>query len=58
MEELTPKRIRRIREKLGLTQEQFAQTIGVSFATVNRWERGHTKPSSLARKCLVGLEKV
>ena len=41
-------RIRRFRERLGLTQVELAARLGVSFATVNRWENGQTKPSPLA----------
>ncbi len=33
---------------MGLTQEELALTLGVTFPTVNRWENGHTKPSKLA----------
>jgi SNF2 family DNA or RNA helicase len=41
-------RIRRLRDRLGLTQVEFAQRIGVAFATVNRWENGQTAPSPLS----------
>ena len=37
-----------LRKTLGLTQEQFAAKIGVTFSTVNRWESGRGKPSPLA----------
>ncbi|MBW4689655.1 MAG: helix-turn-helix transcriptional regulator [Komarekiella atlantica HA4396-MV6] len=37
-----------IRLLMGLTQEELAIIIGVTFPTVNRWENGHTKPSKLA----------
>lgn len=40
--------IQDIRLLMGLTQEEFAGIIGVTFPTVNRWENGHTKPSKLA----------
>ncbi|MGF1493678.1 MAG: helix-turn-helix domain-containing protein [Microcoleaceae cyanobacterium] len=40
--------IRSLRQRLGLSQEKLAATLGVSFQTVNRWERGHAKPSQLA----------
>lgn len=40
--------IKEIRTKLGLTQEDLAHKLNVSFSTVNRWEQGHTKPSRLA----------
>ena len=32
--------LRTIRANLDLTQEQLAERLGVSFATVNRWEGG------------------
>src|SRR5260370_25983240 len=34
-----------IRGKLGLTQEQMARLLGVSFVSVNRWEGDHSSPS-------------
>jgi predicted ATPase/DNA-binding CsgD family transcriptional regulator len=36
--------LRDSRLALGLSQEEFARRLGVSFATVNRWERGRSKP--------------
>ena len=33
------------RKKLGLSQEQMARLLGVSFVTVNRWEGGHSSPT-------------
>jgi putative transcriptional regulator len=41
-------RVKELRERLHLTQESMAETLGVSFATVNRWENGWTLPSKLA----------
>ena len=35
---------------LCLTQEELAHKLGVSFATVNRWENGSYNPSRLAKK--------
>ena len=40
--------IKRLRIQLGLTQEQFAAKVGVTFSTVNRWEAGRSRPSPLA----------
>jgi len=42
-------KVREIRKQLSLSQEELAQTLGVSFATVNRWENGKTTPSKLAQ---------
>lgn len=42
------KLIRELRLATGLTQEKFAVKLGVTYATINRWENGHTKPSPLA----------
>jgi len=39
-------RIKRGRGRLGLTQQTLADRLGVSFATVNRWENTQTKPSN------------
>lgn len=33
-----------LRERIGLTQEDFAQLIGTSRATVQNWESGRTTP--------------
>jgi DNA-binding transcriptional regulator YiaG len=47
--------IRSLRKQLGFTQEEFAHEIGVTFATVNRWENGKSRPSRLALKMLATL---
>lgn len=44
--------IKRIRRKAFLTQEDFAKEIGVSFATVNRWETGKAKPNLKTMKLI------
>jgi DNA-binding transcriptional regulator YiaG len=38
----------KIRAKLGMTVQEFAAAIGVRDYTVERWERGESKPSPLA----------
>lgn len=42
--------IKQVRLQLKMTQEDLAHELGVSFATVNRWENGNCNPSRLARK--------
>lgn len=44
--------IKKIRRKAFLTQEDFAREIGVSFATVNRWETGKAKPNLKTMKLI------
>ncbi|CCQ55791.1 helix-turn-helix domain-containing protein [Crocosphaera watsonii] len=44
-----------LRCQLQLTQEEFAHQLGVTFATVNRWENQHSKPSRLAMKQIESL---
>ncbi|OYE02801.1 helix-turn-helix domain-containing protein [Nostoc sp. 'Peltigera membranacea cyanobiont' 232] len=44
------KLIRELRLQTGLTQEQFAAVLGVTFPTVNRWENGRNQPSPIAMK--------
>lgn len=36
--------IKKLRDRLGLTQEQFAQKVGVTFSTINNWEKGTRTP--------------
>ena len=44
--------IRRLRSKLGLTQEELAHELGITVGTVNRWENGRFRPSKLARSTI------
>ena len=44
----TATELKKLRQLHGWSQEDLAREIGVSFATVNRWENGKTKPSRLA----------
>ena len=37
--------IKQIRKEKLLSQDELAKILGVSFATVNRWENGHFNPS-------------
>ena len=54
---MEPSRIRDLRQRLRLTQEDFAHMIGVTFSTVNRWENGKSQPNRIALRLLAGLEK-
>lgn len=36
--------VKELRRRLDLTQEQFAQKVGVTYSTVNHWENGKRAP--------------
>lgn len=42
--------IKHTRQKLFMSQEDFATAIRVSVATINRWENGRSKPNLTAMK--------
>lgn len=41
--------VRILRQKLGLSQTQFAERFGFTPATVRNWEQGRTQPDGPAR---------
>ncbi|OIP53088.1 MAG: transcriptional regulator [Fibrobacteres bacterium CG2_30_45_31] len=50
MEKIFSSVVKIVRTHLKMSQEDLARELGVSFATVNRWENSKTQPSRLARK--------
>ena len=47
-----------LRKKMLLTQTEFANLLGVSFGTVNRWESGKYEPTmKIKRKLAPYFEK-
>src|SRR5438552_13001180 len=50
-----PAVIRDLRNRLNLSQEQLAQRLNVSFASVNRWENGRAQPQGSAKIALDSL---
>lgn len=57
MENLYPSAIRRLRAKLNISQTELAAMLGVSFTSVNRWEKGHHQPTVIAKEKLKQLFK-
>ena len=55
--ETLAERIRRLRKRLGLTQTELAERMGVSFASINRWENGHVEPLPAFIRELEKLER-
>lgn len=47
MADLTAETIRAVRQRLGLTQAQFAERLGCSTQAVSFWERGARTPTGL-----------
>lgn len=47
-----PDLIRTLRKRMNLSQEKFAAYLGVSFQTINRWEKGRATPSQMAIKLI------
>ena len=44
-----------VRKRLFMSQEAMAKELGVSFATVNRWEKGKCEPGYKAQKAFSDL---
>jgi putative transcriptional regulator len=41
--------VKEVRKQLAISQEDLARELGVSYTTINRWEKGLSKPSKLAK---------
>ena len=42
--EFSPIDVKAIREKIGMSQSEFASAFGISLGTLRHWERGDRKP--------------
>lgn len=42
-----PEAVKTARETLKMSQEDLARALNISFATINRWENGKTRPNKL-----------
>ena len=52
-----PELVKKLRDKLIISQEELAKLLEVSYATINRWENGHTEPTIMAKRKLFELCK-
>jgi transcriptional regulator, XRE family len=41
--------VKYVRNQMNLSQKKLANLLGVSFATINRWENSKNEPSQLAK---------
>ena len=55
---LSPRLIRSLRRRLGLSQIALAQLVGVSGPAVAHWEAGESAPNGQSRATLVALRRV
>ena len=46
-----------LRNKLVLSQMEMAKALGVSFASINRWETGRHEPTIKAKRKIIELCK-
>jgi len=44
--------IKQVREKIGMSQPEFARAFGISVSTLRHWERGDRSPHGPARVLL------
>lgn len=49
--------VRRVRRRLGLTQQEFARRIDVPLDTIRNWEQGKRCPTGAAKALLKILDK-
>jgi putative transcriptional regulator len=49
--------VKKIRRRLGLSQEAFAETYGFALSAVRDWEQGRRRPERSARILLKIVEK-
>ena len=49
------KLVKKLRDKLILSQYEFAELLGVSYTTVSRWENGKFEPTIQVKKKLNDL---
>jgi DNA-binding transcriptional regulator YiaG len=55
---LTPDRIRRLRNKLGISQRELGILTGASLGAVLSWEKGKFKPKGDKKAALVALRRL
>jgi DNA-binding transcriptional regulator YiaG len=52
-----PALVKQLRTRLRLTQEQFAQKVGVTYSTVNHWENGKRCPQPFLLRRLLEVKQ-
>ncbi len=52
-----PALVKELRRRLDLTQEQFAQKVGVTYSTINHWENGKRIPQPFLLRRLLEIKE-
>ena len=52
-----PSLIKHLRAELQMTQEAFAQKVGVTFSSVNHWENGKRTPQPFLVRRLLEIKE-
>lgn len=53
-----PLNVRAIRQRLGLTQSEFAMRFGFSLSSLRNWEQGHRRPQGPCRTLLTLIDRI
>jgi putative transcriptional regulator len=54
---LTPEEIKKLRQRLRVSQSVFARYLNTSESTIEKWETGSKQPSGMALKLLSVVQK-
>lgn len=57
VEDMSPRKIKRLRERTNVSQAVFAAVLNTSLSTVQKWEIGDKKPSGPSLKLLNLIER-
>jgi len=55
---MTPKLIRSLRSRLGISQAELAKLVGVSTVAVGQWESGRARPRAESKARIAALRSV
>jgi len=58
MSRLSPRLIRVLRKRLGITQKEMATLVGVTVGAIYQWEKGTFEPTEKKKRILVALRQV
>tara|TARA_B100001989_G_scaffold201174_1_gene149611 strand:+ start:112 stop:405 length:294 start_codon:yes stop_codon:yes gene_type:complete len=54
---VSPVDVAKLRERLGLSQNEFAEAFGVSVGTIRNWEQGRRAPRGPAKALLLVIDR-